>query len=180
MSGDAGVIIADPRWQKLMARGGLIALALPYPDGWPHGALAPGDKALDVGDDRLSPLYCTLQGHRFLRAQLLLPIIGARTVFAFACWGSVSQESWLAWLSARADDTPFPGAFAWLANALPGFTAAEPVPCNLVSGPPGQPPRLQPQPGTALHRVQNAGIDARRLTAIYADAGEDITALLAD
>jgi hypothetical protein len=168
----------DPRWQALMARGGLISLPFAAPEGWPHGDIPNGEKGLEVGDDRLSPAYCTLGGHRFLHAQLLLPITGARTVFAFACWGSVSQESYQAFLSARAGGKAFPGAFAWLANPLPGFATPEPVPCNLVPGPPGQPPRLQPQPGTALHLAQAEGLSPARLAEVYAAAGADIAGLL--
>lgn len=169
----------DPRWQALMARGGVIALPFDTPEGWPHGPLPSGQKSLEAGDDRLSATYCTLDGHRFVRALLLLPIREARTVFAFECWGSVSEESYQAWLAARAGGEAFPGAFAWLANHLPGFDRAEPVPCNLVAGPPGQPPRLQPQPGTALHLAQSEGLSSARLADIYAAAGLDITALLA-
>lgn len=177
MSGVPGA--DDPRWPALLARGGLIVLPLAAPDGWPHGPLPQGEKALEAGEDRLTPAYCTLKGHRFLRAQLLLPITGARTVFAFEAWGSVSEENWQAWLGARADGKPFPGCFAWLANALPGFEAEEPVPCNLVAGSPGQLPRLQPQPGNALHRAQGEGIPVDRLAAIYAEAGVAIETLFA-
>lgn len=168
----------DPRWQKLMARGGLIALPFDAPDGWPHGPLATGQKSLEAGDDRLTRAYCTLDGHRFLRAHLLLPIVGARTVFGFETWGSLSEESWQAWLAARAEGRAFPGAFAWLANALPGFAADAPTPCNLIAGPPGALPRLQPQPGSALAAAQAEGLSAAELAAIYRGAGRDIAALL--
>lgn len=168
----------DPRWQRLMARGGLITLGFNTPDAWPHGPLSKGEKRRDVGDDHLSAAYCTIAGHRFLRAQLLLPIQGARTVFAYDTWGSVAEESYQSFLAARAGGEAFAGAFAWLGNHLPGFDSAEPVPCNLVPGAPGRPPRLQPQPGTALHLAQSEGITAARLAEIYTAAGEDITALL--
>lgn len=169
----------DPRWQALMARGGLIVLPCTMPDAWPHGPLAAGAKVLDIGDDRLTPAYCTLQGHRFLRAQLLLPITGARTVFAFEAWGSVSEESWTAWFAARTEARPFPGAFAWLANALPGFDGTGPVPCNLTAGPPGALPRLHPQPGTRLAEARATGLDADRIEAIYAATGRDRSDILA-
>lgn len=168
----------DPRWQKLMARGGLISFAIDAPDCWPHGPLAPGRKALEVGDDRLTQAYCTLEGHRFLRAHLLLPIRGARTVFGFETWGSLSEDSWQAWLAARAEGERFPGAFAWLANALPGFEADMPVPCNLVAGPAGALPRLQPQPGSAPATAQADGVTAAWLADTYARAGRDLGTLL--
>lgn len=168
----------DPRWQRLMARGGLITLGFDAPDAWPHGPLGKDEKSRDVGEDRLSPAYCSVDGHRFLRAQLLLPIREARTVFAFDTWGSVSEDSYQAFLAARAGGETFAGAFAWLANHLPGFEGAEPVPCNLVAGAPGKPPRLQPQPGTSLYLAQSEGITAARLAEVYAAAGKDITALL--
>lgn len=177
---DALALDDDPRWQRLMARGGMLTLPLDAPDGWPHGPIPDGEKARDVGADRLTPGYCTLDGHRFVRALLLLPIRGARTVFAFDCWGSVSEESWLQLLGAKAGGEAFRGSFAWLANALPGFATAEPVPCNLAPGPPGQKPRLQPQPGTALHVVQTEGLTTERLTEIHAAAGADLAALIAD
>jgi hypothetical protein len=176
---DAAPLDQDPRWQALMARGGLVSLPFDAPDGWPHGPIPQGDKALEQGDDRLTPGYCTLSGHRFLRAHLLVPITGARTVLAFEAWASVSEETWKAFLGARAGGEAFAGGFAWLANALPGFASTEPVPCNLVPGPPGRLPRLQPQPGTALHKAQSDGLSADRLAAIYAAAGKDIAALLA-
>ncbi|MCB1329113.1 MAG: DUF2199 domain-containing protein [Maritimibacter sp.] len=167
MTGPTPETEADPTdFDRLMARGGLYALPLPAPDAWPHGALPKGEKSLSVGADSLSAQYCTCQGHRFLRAHLLLPIQGARTVLGFETWGSVSEETWAAWLAARAGGKPFPGAFAWLANALPEFAAADPVPCNLTAGPPGALPRLQPHPGTDLARAQAEGIAqdlARRL-----------------
>ncbi len=171
---------ADPRVQRLLARGGMIALPLAAPDAWPHPALGAGEKELVAGADSLSANYCTLQGHRFLRAHLPLPIKGARTVFAFAAWGSVSEDSWQAWLAARVGGPPFAGAFAWLANALPGFDTEAPVPCNLLAGPSGGLPRLHPQPGSALARRQAEGIDTAELVAIYAAAGADFDALLAD
>ena len=174
MSDAAPPLEEDPRFQRLMARGGTIALPLAAPDAWPHGDLPKGEQELAVGDDRLSAYYCTLQGHRFLRAHLLLPIKGARTVLAFEAWGSVSEDSWQAWLAARAGGETFPGAFAWLANRLPGVEHAEPVPCNLVAGPPGALPRLQPQPGTTLARAQAEGIDPGDLIAIAAAAGRAI------
>lgn len=170
----------DPRWQALMARGGAITLPFDAPSGWVHGPIPAGQKALDVGDDRLSPAYCTIDGHRFLRALLLLPIAGARTVFGFDCWASLSEESYQAFLASRAGGKAFAGSFAWLANALPGFAVSEPVACNLVPGPVGQPPRLQPHPGTALHEAQGSGLDAARLAHIYAAAGKDITTLFAE
>lgn len=172
----------DPRFARLLARGGILALALPAPDAWPHGPLPAGQKAQTVGDDSLSANYCTIQGHRFLRAHLLLPIRGARTVLGFEAWGSVSEDSWQAWLAARARGATFAGAFAWLANALPGFataSAADPVACNLVAGPAGALPRLQPQPGSALAQAQAEGIDPGALAAIHAAAGRDFDAVLA-
>lgn len=168
----------DPRWQKLAARGGLITLPFDAPDGWPHGPLPKGERALEVGDDRLSPAYCTMQGHRFMRALLLLPITEARTAFGFETWASVSEESWQGWLSARAGGKPFAGCFAWAANALPGFASGEPVACNLMPGPAGELPRLQPQPGSALHEAQRDGISPARLAEIHAAAGADFAALL--
>jgi len=170
----------DPRLARLLARGGLIALPLPAPDVWPHGALTRGQKELTVGADSLSANYCTLQGHRFLRAQLLLPISGARTVFAFEAWGSVSEESWQGWLAARASGETFAGAFAWLANALPGFDETAPVPCNLLAGRPGGLPRLQPQPGGAVAKAQAEGIDLGTLAAIHEAAGVALESHFAD
>ena len=170
----------DPGFQRLMARGGLIALPLPAPDAWPHGPLAPDQKELEVGDDSLSDNYCTLQGHRFLRAHLLLPIKGARTVLGYEAWGSVSEDSWQAWLAARARGEVFAGAFAWLANLLPGFDNHDAVPCNLTAGPPGGLPRLQPQTGSGLARAQAEGIEPAALAAICAAAGVDIASLFTD
>lgn len=161
----------DEPFQKLMARGGILALPLPCPDGWPHGALPAGHRTLAVGDDRLSASYCTLQGHRFVRAHLLMPIRGARTVLGYEAWASVSEDSWQAWLAARARGETFGGAFAWLANALPGFAVTDPVACNLVAGPPGALPRLQPHPGTALADAQAGGIEPGDLAALFAAAG---------
>ncbi|MEZ5768580.1 MAG: DUF2199 domain-containing protein [Paracoccaceae bacterium] len=160
----------DTDLDRLLARGGIHALPLAAPDAWPHGPLPAGQKTLSVGEDSLSAQYCTFQGHRFLRAQLLLPIREARTVLGFEAWGSVSEETWDAWLAARAGGKAFPGAFAWLANALPGFETAEPVPCNLTAGPPGGLPRLQPHPGAALAEAQLAGIDRDAFAAILAAA----------
>ena len=170
----------DPRFQRLMARGGIVALPLAAPDAWPHGDLPTGEKQLAVGDDRLSATYCTLQGHRFLRAHLLLPIKGARTVLGFEAWGSVSEDSWQAWLAARARAARFAGAFAWLANALPGLESGEPVACNLVAGSPGGLPRLQPQPGTALARRQEDGLSTAELIAVAAAAGREIDTFFDD
>lgn len=175
---EAAPLETDPRWQTLAQRGGLISLPFHAPDGWPHGAIPTGQKALEVGDDRLSPTYCAFSGHRFLRAVLLLPIAGARTVFGFETWGSVSEENWNAFLAARAGGEAFPGCFAWVANALPGFDVSETVPCNLVPGPPGQMPRLQPHPGNPLHDAQRSSITPSQLAEIYAAAGADFEALL--
>lgn len=169
----------DPRWQKLIARGGMITLPLTAPDGWPHGPIPPGQKALEVGEDRLSRAYCSLDGHRFLRALVLLPITGGRTVFGFETWGSVSEESWQGWLAARARGEAFAGCFAWLANDLPGLdTGTDPLACNLVPGPPGQLPRLVPKPGSPLATAQQTGIGSAELAELYRAAGQDLGAVL--
>ncbi len=170
----------DPRWQRLMARGGMITLPLDAPDAWPHGPLPRGEKALSVGQDNLSALYCTLKGQHFLRAHLLLPIKDARTVLAVETWGSVSEETRAAWLAARTGGAPFTGAFAWLAAALPGFAESEPVPCNLTAGPPGALPRLQPQPGNPLAVAQAEGVAQDELLAVFVAAERDLGDLLAD
>ncbi|RME18634.1 MAG: DUF2199 domain-containing protein [Alphaproteobacteria bacterium] len=170
-------LLESPEWQRLMARGGILPLALAAPDVWPHGPIPPGENSLERGDDSLSRNYCTCGGHRFLRALLLLPIRGARTVFGLDGWASVSEETWRAFLAARAGGEAFTGAFAWAANALPGEASKEPVPCNLVPGPPGQPPRLQPHPGSALHALQAEGIAQERLVALFEAAGQDPAAL---
>ncbi|HHS94749.1 MAG TPA: DUF2199 domain-containing protein [Rhodobacterales bacterium] len=170
--------VDDPRWQRLLARGGAITVAFATPDGWPHGPLPAGQKTLDVGEDRLTASYCTLQGHRFLRAVLYLPIKGARTVFGYETWASVSPESYAAFLDARAGGEAFPGCFAWAANALPGFDLDAPLACNLLPGAPGKPAQLQPQGDSALAKAQASGISPDKLADIYAAAGQDISALL--
>jgi len=162
----------DADFAQLLARGGIFALPLPAPDAWPHGPLPVGEKTLVAGDDSLSPAYCTFEDQRFLRAHLLLPIKAARTVLGFETWGSVSEESWQAWLAARARGEAFAGAFAWLANELPGFETSEPVPCNLTAGPPGALPRLQPHPGNDLARAQADGITEETFRAFRAAASE--------
>lgn len=169
----------DPRWQKLMARGGVITVPFAAPDVWPHGPIPAGEKTLERGEDSLSASYCTVQGHRFVRALLLLPIREARTVFGFETWASVSEESWRDWLAARAGGEAFGGCFAWLANALPGVeTGDAPVPCNLEAGPPGQLPRLQPRPDTTPGKLQTTGLDAQALMAITTADGRSIEDLL--
>ena len=180
MNAPDGSRAEDPRFPQLLARGGMITLPFDAPDAWPHGALPDGQKELAVGDDRLSANYCTLEGHRFLRAHLLVPIQGARTVLGYEAWGSLSEDSWQAWLAARAGGEAFPGAFAWLANLLPGFEYPAPVPCNLTAGPPGALPRLQPQPGSVLAEAQAAGIDTVALRANTTAAGREIDSVLAD
>lgn len=155
---------ADVR--TVLARGGIFSVPFPAPDAWPHGPLPNGEKELVVGADRLSAGYCTCEGHRFLRAHLLLPIIDARTVLGFETWASVSEESWQAWLAVRAQGGESSGAFAWLANRLPGFDDPAPVPCNLIAGPPGALPRLQPHPGRILAEAQSGGISHDRFREI--------------
>ncbi len=170
----------DQRFQRQMQRGGMITLPRAAPDAWPHGPLPAGEKERVIGADSLTANYCTFQGHRFLRVHLLLPIKGARTVFGFEAWGSVSEVSWQGWLAARARGEDYRGGFAWLANQLPGFETGEPVPCNLTAGPPGALPRLQPQPGNALARAQAEGIDFDEVRAIYAAAGVALDTILTD
>jgi len=88
-------------------------------------------------------------------------------VLALETWASVSDESWAAFLGARASGKPFEGTFAWSANALPGFEA-DPAPCNLVPGPPGHAPRLQPHAGHPLHAAQAKAIGQDKLAKILA------------
>lgn len=166
----------DPRWQKLIGLGGLDPIAFDAPDAWPHGPRGTA-KALDIGEDNLTAAYCTLAGHHFLRTQLILPIRGATQVFTFEAWGSVSEDTRKAVIGARTGGVPFEGAFAWLANALPGFAADEPVGCNLLPGRPGQLPRLFAQKGP-LNEAQQSGIEFERLLAILSETGSDLPSKL--
>ena len=52
MSDAAPPLDEDPRFQRLLDRGGMIALPLAAPDAWPHGPLPNDEKELAVGEDR--------------------------------------------------------------------------------------------------------------------------------
>ena len=77
----------------------MSTLPLDAPDARPNRERPKREKERTVGDDRLSATYCTLPGHRFLRAHLLVPMQSARTVLGFEAWGWLSEDSWQAWLA---------------------------------------------------------------------------------
>ena len=162
----------DPRWQAIATRDLLAGLGFDAPDAWPHGPRPAGQKALAVADDSLSERYCTLAGHRFLRARLGLPIRGAREVLTLETWASVSEATWTAVLAARTAGAEFEGGFTWLSNVLPGL-APEPVGCNLLPGRPGEPPRLFAQEGP-LHQAQQTGLALDALVALLGALGRSL------
>jgi len=162
----------DPRQAALTAPGMLADIVFPAPDAWPHALRGTGEKSVSAGEDSLSERYCTLAGHRFLRARLVLPIQDRRETLGVETWASISEATWTAVLGARTGGPGFDGGFAWLANALAGF-GPEPIGCNLLPARPGELPRLFAQQGP-LAEAQKAGLDLDHLTALLAAAGRQI------
>lgn len=147
------------------------------PAAWPHGLRGKRD-ALAVGADRLTADGCELGDSRFVRAVLILPILGTHETFAYGPWASVHPDSFAPALTGNG----FEGCFAWLSNHLPGWDTDQPLPCNLLPGAPGERPRLEvhASSGHALAEAQRDGITFDRLLDIYAAAGNDIRPHLTD
>lgn len=161
--GDTVSQVEHPDWARFVGTDLLDDVVFDHPDPWPHESLAgSGVKSLSIGEDTLSAAYCTLAGHRFLRADLLIPIAGTPAALGYSCWGSVSEDTYSAYLAARAGGPGFEGGFAWCANTLPGLESDEPTPCNLRSGAPGRPPQLFAQSGPVFE-AQTKGVDFRTL-----------------
>lgn len=178
----------DPRWRRFtdagyacaccgQSFGGPMDIGFGNPAPWPHGLRGDRDE-LRVGTDQLTADACRLGDSRFVRAVLILPVIGTNATFAYGPWASVHPDSFEAALTGNG----FEGCFAWLANRLPGWDTEHPLPCNLLPGPAGDRPRLEIHAscGHPLAQAQRDGITFDRLLDIYAAAGHDLRPHLTD
>ncbi|MGH1369302.1 MAG: DUF2199 domain-containing protein [Maritimibacter sp.] len=161
---DTSSRVDSPDWARFVGTDLLDDVVFDHPDPWPHAPLSgSGQKSITNGNDTLSGAYCTVQGHRFLRADLLVPVRGTPAALCYSCWGSISDETYQAVLAARTGGPAFEGGFAWAANTLPGLETEAPTPCNLRAGAAGRPPQLFAQSG-AIFDAQTEGVDFETLT----------------
>lgn len=161
---------------------GIFDIGFDHPDGWPHDARADsGQDVLQIGADKLSADLCRWDDHRFIRCTLPLPIRGSDEVFHFGVWASVHPDRFDDYVNAwQSDDwSGFPGCFAWLMNALPGFDVDDPIAGDLRPGDDGQRPTLHAHDGP-LAKAQEDGISFDDLLDIYDATGNDIRPHLAD
>ncbi|MEL7027333.1 MAG: DUF2199 domain-containing protein [Pseudomonadota bacterium] len=183
----------DRRWKRLNGRlspcsccgtqfSGVFDIGFDHPDPWPHGHRgATGKTTLEVGDDRLSADYCTLQEHRFIRATLPLPIIGSDTTFCFGPWVMVSDADFITYLQAEGGVGEFVSCEGLVINTLPGIAMDRVLPCDMRPSSDAQArPEVRVHPGPPLAQWQDDGITFNHLLDIYAAAGQDIRPHLGD
>lgn len=152
---------------------GIFDIGFDAPDAWPHGPRE-GEDDLAIGQDRLGPEFCRVDGRHFLRAVLTLPLRGSDEVFAFGPWAEVPEPVFRAYLATIDDPAaPFAPAEGLLANALPGFEDAADSAVTLTLPDPAQRPLLAASDGQ-LAEAQAQGMSFDDLLDIYAASGMDI------
>lgn len=177
----------DPLWQRFNNADmpcaccgrrfeGVFDIGFDHPDPWTHGNRQDsGQDVMEHGEDRLTADFCSIGPHRFIRAVLRLPIIGADQDFAFGTWASVNPANYETYLGFTSQTAQFEGCFAWAMNRLPGFVMEDWLPCNLMPGRPGERPYLEVHDGAhELAALQESGISFDRLLDIYAASGQDL------
>ncbi|MEQ9693606.1 DUF2199 domain-containing protein [Shimia sp. SDUM112013] len=154
---------------------GIFDIGFDEPDSWPHPPLAEtGTDDLSVGEDRLTADLCRIDGDRFIRCVLPLPIRGSDEVFFFGVWARVGDGVFFAYLDAiNGTGASFDGAEAWIMNDLPLFESDDPIAATLSSGDAGARPVLSVRSGP-LADAQKDGISFDHLLDIYAASGTDI------
>ncbi|MGB0959480.1 MAG: DUF2199 domain-containing protein [Halocynthiibacter sp.] len=180
------MLALDSRWQRLMDAdyicsccgkpvAGLMDIGYGMPTHWPHAAREDTQDEIVIGEDRLTPELCRIDGDYFVRTVMEFPIIGTDETFSFGPWGSLSREDFLRFIDhENGQDPSFEGGASWLANDLPLFDDADPIACTLiVASKGGTRPRLLAQEGP-LKRAQENGLTFDQLLDIYAAAGHDL------
>ena len=96
---------------------GLPDLAFDAP--YYYHALTEGERASRA---KLTPDFCQMDDHYFIRTSLELPIIGHQDTFSYGVWLSVSEKNFLRyWDMFDAEDTPQDRYVGWVANLIPGY-----------------------------------------------------------
>jgi hypothetical protein len=157
---------------------GIFDLGYDAPDDWPHGARGDSDD-LNVGEDRLTPDLCRIEGRYFIRCVLALPVRGADDALSFGPWAEVSHDTLHAYIDAMNGLGDFAPVEGILANALPGFEDQPGTTVVLTLHDTDQRPELTALDGP-LADAQEAGISFDDLLDLYAQAGQDIRPHLAN
>ena len=152
---------------------GIFDIGFDAPDDWPHGART-GEDDLSVGDDRLGPEFCRLNGRYFLRCVLSLPLRGSDETFGFGPWVEVPEPVFRASLATLDDASmEFAPAEGILANALPGFEEETGGAVTVTQPDAVQRPALTALDGP-LAEAQSEGLSFDDLLDLYAAFGDDI------
>jgi hypothetical protein len=186
----------DPRWRRMHEREwtcpscgtthiGLPELAANAPDFWQGDPAPAANSEIRGANHILTQDFCILEGkHFFVRAVLLLPIIGAPgQFFGFGAWATLSEKTFN--LYVETFDSGLQGHlgpwFGWFSNRLQGY----PDTINLKS-------QLHPQndrqrPRIELERLdhplaieQRQGISLYRVLELHALYGHDFRPALTD
>ena len=189
-------MIADARLARFLAQGvectgcgkthnGLFDLAYPAPAPWPGREQAEENSALPdafrSGRDILTEDFCVMGVHRFVRCILLLPLQGSYLDFGFGVWGTLSPDTFDAYVDAfdQRASASLGSAFSWLSNPLPG---AKPLPVKALIHfqSANSRPRLQiTDVEHPFFVAQTDGLGFDNLLEIYAQSGHDFRAAYA-
>jgi hypothetical protein len=92
---------------------------------------------------------CVIHGeHLFVRARLLIPLLGADTDFEWGVWTSLSRQNFIRmsdlWTTpGRESEPPY---FGWLSSDIPLYDSTLGLKCHVHTQPVGQRPTLELEP----------------------------------
>lgn len=140
-----------------------LSYAAPSPAYW-------RDDLDDDPDSLLAEEQCVIGGeHFFIRARLLLPVIGVEERFEWGVWVSLSEANYDRAVTRWTDPDRItePPYFGWLATWLPYTPETLSLKTNLHTQPVGQRPLVELEPTDhPLAVEQRAGITIERVRAI--------------
>ena len=98
---------------------------------------------------RLSSDFCVIdERYHFVRAVLMIPVLGTAQTFGWGVWSSLSPENFRRYLDIWSLDDPGGEGpyFGWLSNRLPFYPDTLELKLKVVLQPDGQRPRLELEP----------------------------------
>jgi len=98
---------------------------------------------------RLSSDFCVIdERYHFVRAVLMIPVLGTAQTFGWGVWSSLSPENFRRYLDIWSLDDPGQEGpyFGWLSNRLPFYPDTLELKLKVVLQPDGQRPLLELEP----------------------------------
>jgi len=92
--------------------------------------------------------YCVIehsdQTDRFIRAVLIMPIVGSEETLHYGIWVSLSEKSFNKYLDDFKEDNEGEGFFGFLCNQIPGYDNTLSLKTDVICGAKGNRPRVYP------------------------------------